>query len=62
MSCDDSCIFKISVDDPLDHLAASQILKRESYTTYRNKELDDKSESSPYFGIIFSEWVSLVEG
>ena len=54
MACDDFCYFKISVDDPLDHLAANTLLTIDSYVAYRDKTVDDKSESSPFYGTLFS--------
>ena len=62
MSCDDSCTFKINVDDPLNPDTVVEIMARGSYTTYRDSETEDKSADSPDLGVRFSEWVSLVEG
>jgi hypothetical protein len=62
MSCDDQCTFKINVDDPLNPEAATELLNRSSWTTYRNSDIENKSADSPDLGRTFSEWVSLVEG
>ena len=59
MSCDDYCNFKISTTDPLDHTTADEILVRGSWTTYRNTDLADKSDSSSDKGVIFSDWITL---
>ena len=68
MSCDDFCDFKISLSDPMNPDALEQILKRDSYTHYRdfykqdNKYNTDDDPQNDNIGFIFSVWVPLVGG
>ena len=63
MACDDTCSFKMSIDDPLNPDAAQQLLRREHHTWFRNSDVADKTESddNPDFGKVFSEWVRLTK-
>ena len=62
MSCDDSCTFKMSVDDPLNEAAKTELLNRETFTTFRNTYVADKSDTSPDLGKVFTEWITLEGG
>lgn len=59
MSCDDSCTFKMSVDDPLNEAAKIELLSRGSHTSYRDTFTTDRSETSSSFGKKFSQLVTL---
>ena len=63
MSCDDDCTFKMNHagDDPLDPDYAQMLLMRDTWTTYRDTEVLDKTEDSDLFGVVFSKWVTLVQ-
>ena len=62
MSCDDTCAFNMSVDDPLNPDATTRLMTLGSWTYYRNTDIADKSETSSLFEVQFSDWVTLTEG
>ena len=55
MSCDDSCSYKMSIDDPLNMQSAETLLSRGDWTTYRNFDATERDETSPDFGVVFSK-------
>ena len=61
MACDDNCSFKISLTDPLDPAAAEQLMYNDAWTTYRNSDIPDKSETNEWFEKRFSRKVTLVK-
>ena len=63
MACDDTCTFKMSVDDPHNPDALQLLMRRDHHTRYRNSDIGDKTESedNPAYGKSFSEWVTLVK-
>ena len=52
----------MNVDDKLDPAAATQLMYRSKYTSYRDTDIEDKSSTSPDLGVRFSDWISLTEG
>lgn len=58
MACDDSCSFHMSVSDPANPAALESLISRSSYTSFRNWEFTDNSNT----GTVFSEWQSLTGG
>ena len=62
MSCDDTCTFKMSIDDPLNEDSKTELLRRTHPTEYRDHYVPDRSATSPSIGKVISEWVTLTEG
>ena len=58
IACDDQCTYKMSLDDKLNPANATTLLSRNSWTTYRNKNVLDKSDSEPNMES-YSKWVTL---
>ena len=52
----------MNYDDKLDPAAATQLMYRFKHTSYRNTDIEDKSSTSPDYGVRFSDWISLTEG
>ena len=61
MSCDDNCSFKMNVADKLDPAGATQLMFNGGWRAYRDSTADDKSDTSPDYGVRFSQWVSLTQ-
>ena len=61
MSCDDRCRFAMSVDDPLNPDTAEQLMFSGASTSYRNTDIEDKSETSDLYENRFSNWVTLAK-
>jgi hypothetical protein len=47
IACDDHCTYKMSLDDKLNPANATTLLKRHHWTTYRNKNVLEKSDNEP---------------
>jgi len=58
-SCDDSCKLKLNVDEPLEPSTAVQLLSRGCCRSYRDTDIEDKSDTSSELGVSFSDWVYL---
>ena len=51
----------MNVADKLDPAGATQLMYNGGWKAYRDSTVDDKSDTSPDYGVRFSQWVSLTQ-